>query len=121
MIERPRLRRDLTCVPVEPDEVFLLGEDRSGVVLGEAAGLVAPLLDGTRTTTEIAMELGSRLSLAAVLQAVRSFERGGFLADGPPPPHAEVWDALGVDPAEAEARIAAGSVEVVTVGGAPAD
>lgn len=119
MIERPRLKAHLSAHAVGRDELFLLGDDRQHLVESRAAVRMAPLLDGTRTMAQIALEL-SDVPFAEVMGALAALERSGHLADGNgQPPDAAWWEAAGDDPHLATERVAATTVGVSALGEVP--
>lgn len=120
MLERPALKRHLRAAVVEGEGVFLLSEHGRRVLTGRLALLVAPLLDGTRTVDEIAAMLDGAATPEEVRGAIAKLAAGGHVAEATMLPHATAaaWDALGVDPDAAQARIAAATVEVATFVGA---
>jgi bacteriocin biosynthesis cyclodehydratase domain-containing protein len=118
MVDRPRLKAHLSAHVVEPDELFLLGDDRQHLIESRAAVLIAPLLDGTRSVPEIAMELGSQVPFAEVMGAIAALERGGHLAEGggAEPPALAWWEADDADAGAAAESLANLSVSVVVAG-----
>ena len=112
MIDRPRLKAHLSAHVVEPDELFLLGDDRQHLIESRAAVLIAPLLDGTRSVPEIAMAVGSQVPFAEVMGAIAALERGGHLAEGGgAEPLAMAWWEAG----EADAEAVAAALEDLSV------
>jgi ribosomal protein S12 methylthiotransferase accessory factor len=120
VIEKPRLKAHLSAHAVRDDELFLLGDDRQHVLRSAAAVRLAPMLDGTRTVPQLAIELGSEFPLVEVMGAVAALERGGHLADGNGVgPEAAWWEAAGRDATRAAERVAASGVALATVGDVP--
>ncbi len=120
MIEQPRLKAHLSAHVVEPDEVFLLGDDRQHLIESRAAVLIVPLLDGRRSSAQIALELSSRAPFMEVMAALAALERGGHLVDGVEAgPEAAWWEAAGADAAAAADAVAASRVVVRTLGEVP--
>ncbi len=117
MIDKPRLKAHLSAHTVGKDELFLLGDDRQHLLKSEAAVRLAPLLDGTRSVTEIAMELGGEFAIGDVMGAVQALQRGGHLAEGNHvPPEAAWWEAADLDSHAAAERVAKADVQIVAVG-----
>lgn len=120
MIERPRLKAHLSAHVVAPNEVFLLGDDRQHLIESRAAALIVPMLDGERTSAQIALELSSQVSFMEIMGALAALERGGHLADGNgQPPEAPWWEAAGVDPVRAAEAVSQARVVVHTSGDVP--
>ena len=118
MIERPRLKAHLSAHTVGKDELFLLGDDRQHLLKSAAAVRLAPLLDGTRTVTEIAIALGAEFPIGEVMGAVSALERGGHLAEGNGvvPAEAAWWEAVDRDATDAAERVAATGVQIAALG-----
>ena len=120
MLEKPRLKAHLSPHTVGADELFLLGDDRQHLLKSEAAVRLAPLLDGTRTVPEIALELGGEFGIGDVMGAVAALERGGHLAEGNGVgPEAAWWEAADLDAASAARRVAAAEVKIAAIGDVP--
>lgn len=114
-----RLRADLQLGRVEPGRVELAGEGRTVVVQGDAASAVLPLLDGSRTLEQVAMELSGQLSLTEVVAVVGDLERRRYVVDEPLDGDRQVaafWEPMGLGAAEAADRLSRTTVEVVAVG-----
>lgn len=100
MNDHIRLRSDVAAAIVDAARVFLLEDRRHVVFEGRAVAAVAPLLDGSRSRSDLLVEL-SELPFAEVGRAIAAFEAGGFLAAGPAvgvPATVAWWDSAGVDP-----------------------
>ena len=112
MLERPRLRRNLTVATVPPDKLFITDGTRQSLVEGEVAVALAPLLDGERTTAEILAEF-AHLPMGLVLGNLTRLERLDYLTDGRAGGEAAAvahWDAARIAPLEAARRVAGASV-----------
>ncbi|HEY2073632.1 MAG TPA: TOMM precursor leader peptide-binding protein [Gaiellaceae bacterium] len=117
MNDQPRLRSDVAAAIVDAASVFLLEDRRHVVFEGRAVAAVAPLLDGSRSRSDLLVEL-SQLPFVEVGRAIAAFESGGFLAAGPPAgdPGADAWwDSAGVDPSAAESALAGATVAVTVL------
>lgn len=120
MIERPRLKAHLSAHVVEPDEVFLLGDDRQHLIESRAAALLVPLLDGKRTSAQIVLELSSAAPFLEVMGALAALESGGHLADGNDhSPEAAWWESAGFDAGAAADAVASVRVVVHAIGDVP--
>ena len=114
-----RLRADLRLAQVDPGRVELAGEGYTVVVEGDVASAVVPLLDGSRTLEQVAMELFGRASVAEVVAAVGDLERQRYVVHEPldgDRQEAAFWEPMGLGAAEAAARLSRTTVEVVAVG-----
>jgi oxazoline/thiazoline synthase len=113
---KPHLRLEL----LTPDRAFLLGERAQFMLTGRVQALVASMLDGRRSVQEIVTGLEGQLTAPEVLYAVAMLEKRGYVVDAAPalPPQvAAFWQAAGVAPAEAAARLAAAPVAVHALDG----
>lgn len=118
-MNRPRLKAHLVPVLTDDDKIFILSEDRSYLLSGAAERAVLPLLDGSRSLTDVAMALAGSYPLPAIILAVQKFARTGLLVDGPatlPRQQTAYWDAMGLDHRVAVERLAQRPVAVRTVG-----
>jgi bacteriocin biosynthesis cyclodehydratase domain-containing protein len=118
MVDRPRLKAHLSAHIVEPDELFLLGDDRQHLIESRAAVLIAPMLDGTRSVPEIAMSVGSQVPFAEVMGAIAALERGGHIAEGggADPLAMAWWEADEADAEQVAAALDGLAVRVVVAG-----
>jgi ribosomal protein S12 methylthiotransferase accessory factor len=82
MLSRPRLKGGFQPVSLPQRHVFLLDERRPVVLEGAAFQGLLPLLDGTRSVTEIAGALAGRAGLHDVLMALAQLEQRGCLSEG---------------------------------------
>ncbi|HYO60154.1 TOMM precursor leader peptide-binding protein, partial [Archangium sp.] len=117
-----RFPAHLRLARVEEDRFFLLGERERYRLSGHVLGLVAPLLDGTRTVGELLTQLEGRASPFEVFYLLEELERDGSLVEawqGVEPERAAFWQSLGVAPALAERRLAGSSVALHVLGGTP--
>lgn len=120
MTDQPRLRSDVAAAIVDAARVFLLEDRRHVVFEGRAVAAVAPLLDGSRSRSDLLVEL-SDIPFAEVGRALATFEAGGFLAVGPASGDAGAvawWDAAGVDPAAAATALEGASVALTLLSSA---
>jgi oxazoline/thiazoline synthase len=113
MERRLRFKHHLRVEPLDAQRVFLIGERDRFLIEGHAQGLIAPLLDGTRTTREVIFALSDRLSAAEVYHTVTLLEERGYLTAAPASvgrAAAALWESSGVDGPVAEERLAATGV-----------
>ena len=118
----PVLKTHLQIERLPPEGLFLLSEEQHLWLEGAVYLELVPLLDGRRSAEELAEALAPRHDPARVYYALTRLEQGGCLVEaepGAPHPHAALWHALGVAPAEAAHRLAQAEVEVLRVGEAP--
>ncbi|GAB4199666.1 MAG: TOMM precursor leader peptide-binding protein [Roseiflexaceae bacterium] len=123
MIQQPAFRPDLHPVFLPPDRVFLAGEFEQFVINGTSSLLVAELIDGRRTVDEIADALSQRVSMTQVYYVLALLEQQGYIIEARhtlPPEQAAYWSAIGVDPGNAQERLAHTTIQLLTVGGLPA-
>jgi bacteriocin biosynthesis cyclodehydratase domain-containing protein len=108
MQDRPRLKRNLVVATVDGDKLFLIDDERHFLLEGRAFAALAPLLDGGHDVASLLESV--KLPLPEVLSALTRLDRLGHLAEGAGNGDAladAYWDALGVDPLAASARLAA--------------
>ncbi|ADO69467.1 TOMM precursor leader peptide-binding protein [Stigmatella aurantiaca] len=113
---KPHLRTEW----LDTDRFFLIGEREQFMLAGKVQVLVASMLDGRRSVSDIVSALEGRASAPEVLYALSMMEKRGYAVDaapGIPPETAAFWQALGVTPSEAAARIAASPVAVRALDG----
>lgn len=108
MLSKPRFRNCFEVVPVSPRLLFLLEEQRQIILEGAVYVRLAPLLDGSRTLSEIASALSPGTSLAEVFGGLSQLERRGCLVEGgtePPGASDAFFEALpGAPPDRHEVR-----------------
>ncbi|HEU4322857.1 MAG TPA: TOMM precursor leader peptide-binding protein [Roseiflexaceae bacterium] len=124
MIQRPAFRSDLHPVLLPPDKVFLVGESKQFVVSGRSSLLVAQQIDGRRSTDEIVAALSRQVSVMQVYYVLALLEQQGYIHEALPdlpPGRAAYWSALGIDPHNAEKRLARARVRLAAVGTAPTE
>jgi bacteriocin biosynthesis cyclodehydratase domain-containing protein len=113
---KPHLRLEL----LHPDRGFLLGEHEQFMLTGRVQVLAAGMLDGRRSVREIIAGLEGQLTAPEVLYVVSTLEKRGYVVDVAPalPPRvAAFWQAAGVAPTEAAARLATSCVAVRALDG----
>jgi ribosomal protein S12 methylthiotransferase accessory factor len=115
------------------DQVYLFGERGLTVLAGPTVSAIAPLLDGSRDLPTLLSEAPAGFGPEQVAGVLSRLDELGMLAVRPArisgePEMVEAalayWDGAGVDALQAAAGVAAGIVEVITVGGidpAPAE
>lgn len=79
---RPRFKASFAVVPVNSQSVFLLDEHRQLVLEGEIYPLLAPLLDGEHSVSDIVREIGTHATLYEILFALGRLEERGFIVEG---------------------------------------
>lgn len=104
-------------------------EGRHFVLTGRAHALVAPRIDGRRTTDELVDDLAGELTPTEVYVSVLTLEKHGHIvdADGEPatapftdPGALAFWEASGIAPRTVAERLAASPVSVEALGGTDA-
>ena len=81
MIERPTLHADLRILSAPGEGVVLVGDDDDVVLRGALFARLIPLLDGRRTTTDLATLLEAEYPPAEVFFALMQLEETGCLGD----------------------------------------
>lgn len=120
----PRLLRHLRPHVVPGDAVYLLAESGATVLRGAHVEIVVPLLDGTRSTAEIAA--GTGVPAERIDELVRGLTGAGLVRGGTTDGAAEAktathayWDAAGLDADGAVRRITAARIGVRALPGIP--
>jgi len=119
MHPRPRMKSSLRAEIVDDEGVYILGEEQSHLLRGQAFIQLAPLLNGYFTEEELCQRLGGSLSPAEVLYALTLLRQGGFLAQGEVEGSASedaFWEGLGVAPSQARGRLRTARVELLSCG-----
>ncbi|MER5636427.1 TOMM precursor leader peptide-binding protein [Kitasatospora sp. NPDC002227] len=108
-------------VRVVPGEAAYLVSPRSVTALrGRPAELLAPLLDGTRTATEVVTAVSGELTPEQAITGLRELVDAGLVRTRTvtPDPAAEAyWDLAGLNGGQAAADLARDGVRVVALGG----
>jgi bacteriocin biosynthesis cyclodehydratase domain-containing protein len=104
VLYRPAFKPYFHVERVEGEGVFLLSEHGHFVLFGPVNELVAPAIDGRRTSDEIVDGLVGEASMQELYLALASIERDGYLIEADaetPRPEAAFWAGLGAEPREA--------------------
>lgn len=122
MLARPQFKDHFRVEVVEPDQVYLLSETQTFVLKGRLYARLAPLIDGRRTSDEIAGLLKGAAALSTIYYALLQLEKKGYTraADnevGLTPEAAAFWQLLGVEPATVAARLRESEVLLLQFGG----
>ncbi len=80
-LKRPRFKNHFLVAVVEPDLLILLSETAYSVLEGSLYTLLAPLINGQNTATDIADKLGSQVTILDVLYGLSSLEEKGYLVE----------------------------------------
>jgi ribosomal protein S12 methylthiotransferase accessory factor len=114
MIRQPALKAHLRAGTVQGEGVILLSEEHSWTLHGPLFERVLPLLDGTRTSDQIATELAPARP-AEVFYVLEFLEKRGHLSDHALAPEGgdpAYWAGLGLDPAAAWKALRAARVRI---------
>lgn len=131
MVSSPFLRvlefkRHLRVEPFDAERTFLVGEGEQFMLRGRVQRLVAPLLDGQRTITDIVIMLAGQASAPEILYVIRLMEHHGHLVElgaALPDARSEIdaaagyWQSLGLDAASVAERLASTAVSVQALAG----
>ncbi|HZO12105.1 MAG TPA: TOMM precursor leader peptide-binding protein, partial [Polyangiaceae bacterium] len=107
MLQYPVWKRCYELDIVSQDTVLLMHESDPHLLRGQLYALVAPLLDGSRSTEEIADALSSDASAAEVFYALDRLAGAGHVVehDRAMRHDAAFWQALGVDTRSLASRL----------------
>ena len=101
MINRPQFKPHLHLEIVKGEGVFLISELGYSVLDGQLFELVTPLIDGLRSTEEIAELLQAKVNPAEVYYALTLLQQKGYLMESCPAissREAAIWTIQGIDP-----------------------
>ena len=101
MLNKPQFQPHYHIEVVEDNQVFLLGEESSLVLIGEIYVLLAPLLDGEHTVDEIINKLKSFVSVLSIYRTLSSLENQGYIIESTKnfsPANTAFWSSQGIDP-----------------------
>ncbi|WP_224242142.1 TOMM precursor leader peptide-binding protein [Hyalangium gracile] len=115
-----QFKAHLRLEALDAERAFLLGEREQFMLTGRSQVLVASKLDGRRSVQQVITDLEGQVSAPEVLYALANLEKRGHIIEASsalPSEIATFWQALGVNPAQAAARLEASPVAVRTQGG----
>ncbi len=81
MIQKPQFKAHFHVEIVKDEGIFLVSEIGHSVMNGRLFELVAPLIDGRRSTDDIVEELQAQASAAEVYYALTLLEQKGYLCE----------------------------------------
>jgi ribosomal protein S12 methylthiotransferase accessory factor len=103
---------------VPSEGVILLSERQHFLLRGAVYPLLAPLLDGQHTVSEIIERLRPDISPAEVFYAIDLLQERGYITEAPSPPPPEqtaFWEMLGIAPSAAAERLHQSSLAVTSI------
>jgi len=119
MIDKPRLKANLTPFVVDADIMFLVAEHRHYLLRGTTPTALMPYLDGHHSIGDIVDALAGQVPFVEILCAVSELGQAGYLANGNgcvDRRELAAWDAKGMDPARAARSLRAATVTVTAIG-----
>lgn len=119
MITRPKFKDCYHVEVIEPQTIFLVTEDRHWALTGRVYTLLAPLLTGQYTVSELIDTLSGKVSAPELIYTLNRLEEKGYIVDADDrfaPEHASFWQLLGVDTALVHDRLTSTPVAVQAVG-----
>lgn len=117
----PRLAARYRVVAAEHEGAFVFSESEHTILEGPLFARVAPLIDGTRTTRDIAALLSTEHSAAEVMYAILMLQRAGIAVEAersPPQVDAVYWSLHQIDCSKPVRRDDAPGVSVRAIGAA---
>jgi bacteriocin biosynthesis cyclodehydratase domain-containing protein len=108
---KPSLRLEV----LDAGRAFLLGEREQFMLTGPVQVRVATMLDGRRTVEQLIAALEGQVSSPEVLYTLSQLEKRGYVVEPAPglaPEAAAFWQAQGIAPGDAAARLASSPVAV---------
>jgi oxazoline/thiazoline synthase len=115
MIRKPAFKPYFHIEIIEKEGIFLLSEHGHFLLTGHLHDMVVPLIDGKRTSDEIADLLREKAKMEEVYYTLVQLEKNGHLIeadDEMPADLAAFWTALGVDTRVARERLASVHVDI---------
>src|SRR4029453_12772513 len=122
--ERPQFKPHFDIELVKGEGVFVLSEVDHSVLSGRLFELVAPLINGHRSSDDIVEELQAQVSAAQVYYALKLLEQKGYLCESVktfPPREAAFWAVQNIAPEAAAGRLAETMGSITTFGDAAGD
>lgn len=116
---RPRIKSKYHVENLPGEGIFLLSENEQHVLEGRSMLRIVPLLDGSKTWSELASAVEGQLSRDEALQAFDVLVQNSHVEDAAAAlePHFQAfWSELGKSGAEARRLVATTNVRVRTVG-----
>jgi oxazoline/thiazoline synthase len=93
LIRIPEFKHEFRVAVTHPDLVFFIGESGYRVIRGRILYQIAPLINGKRSSSEIAKHFRGRLNPADIECALLLFEAEGFVAEAEEVPRGFSWRA----------------------------
>lgn len=121
MFQVPRFKTKYQVETVPGEGIYLLSENERHVLEGATMFALAPLVDGTRSWTQIRAQLSSVLSAEEVEVGIDLLVRNGHLDYGPQGQWDDLtifWTELGLTAADVHHRISQANVHVLSFGAA---
>src|SRR5262245_44161376 len=81
VIERPQFKAHFDIEVLKGEGVFLLSEIGHSVLSGRLFELVAPLINGSRSSDDIVEKLQAKVPAAQVYYALKLLEQKGYLCE----------------------------------------
>ncbi|UBF28795.1 TOMM precursor leader peptide-binding protein [Kovacikia minuta CCNUW1] len=119
MFNKPQFQPHFHVEAVEPSTVYLMSEQGHFALSGRLYVLLAPLLKGQHTVSEIVEQLKPHTSLLGVYHALTSLESQGYLTESVntlPNQMTAFWSLQGIDPTLAVGKLQATKVSVAALG-----
>ena len=117
LIEVPALTPHLEARPLAENQTLLVSESFNTLLRGEIFGNLLPLLDGSRSTSDIADTLKGKHSQSDVQAALVSLASRGYVVSGDHAmerSRAAYWSALGATPRWAEEQLTTSLVAITS-------
>jgi oxazoline/thiazoline synthase len=119
MLNKPKFKYHFHTEIVEPDTVYLLSEKGHSVLRGKLYVLLAPLLNGNHTVTEIVAMMQSKMSAYEIYQVITRLENKGYITESEDnllANEAAFWNLQDMDFRNASNRLASKRVSIKSFG-----
>ena len=118
MFNKPQFQPHFHVETVEPNTVYLMSEQEHIALSGRIYVLLAPLLNGQHTVSEIVEQLKEQIPLLGIYHALTNLESQGYLSETVDVPNevAAFWSLQNVDPGLAVSKLQEARVSVTAFG-----
>ena len=119
LIHRPILRQDCCVYAIPGEGHIFLSDQESFAVEGRVANSVIPLIDGRRTSGEIAQTLSSEFSEQEILEVMSYLYNVGHVLEAKPDvgeSEEAFWGSLGLDASLVRQKLKLNPIEISCTG-----
>ncbi|MEW8144556.1 MAG: TOMM precursor leader peptide-binding protein [Candidatus Thiodiazotropha endolucinida] len=121
MIDIPEFQPHLRVHKLDDDTVLMVSEENRFLLRGDVITMIAPLIDGKRSSDEIANLLSEKIPEHTVFFALLRLEQNGHIIEakpGLPKEWSAFWSLQKIDPLKAHNLIRQTAVSILSIGNA---